>query len=514
MPYVSLKIPPGVSRNGTKYQQKNRWYEANLVRWSEGVMQPIGGWTKLVDITSDPISVTDPVRGLAGWRDNGQTGYLAMGTFDKAYAYASGVLTDITIAGLTTGAEDASSSAGAFGSGLFGIGNFGEGAGAAGTTPITEANSWQFDNFGEELIAVAYSDGRLLLWDLNVATNLVLLDAGAPTGCKGVVVTPERFVVGLGGTDYNAVSPADGRRATWCDQENYGQWDPLAAGSDAGDFILPGAGALMCGARLRNETLLFSDVDVFAMRYIGGTLVYRFVPVGSNCGIISRRAFATVDGRAYWMGVRGFFMFDGFARPIFCDIADDIFNDMNKMQVSKTAAWPNNAFHEIWFTYASADSVEVNKLVCLNYLEKHWSGPWDLVRTDGLDRSIYGSPVMADSEGGLYFHESGSAMLDEDDATDLALTVSAESGPFEIGGGDQVMTIRRYIPDENTAGDVDMTLYASLYPTEDEVSQVLTVGALTDARLTGRQVRIAIGQSSTDWRFGHPRLEVVARGRR
>ena len=514
MPYIPLNFPPGVSRNGTLYQQKGRWYDANLVRWSEGVMQPIGGWNKLTDVTSDAITVTNPVRGLLGWRSNAQTGYLAMGTYEKAYAYAAGVLTDITIAGLTTGGEDATSSAGNYNVGAYGLGNYGEGASAAGVTPITEANSWQFDNFGEELIACAYSDGRILKWDLNVGTDLVLIDAGAPTSCKAVVVTPERFVVALAGTDYNAVNAADGRRVAWCDQEDYGEWNPLAAGSDAGDFILPGAGEIMCGKRVRTETLIFTDVDVFAMRYIGGTLVYNFTSVGSNCGIVSRRAVACVDGRAYWMGTRGFFMYDGFAQPIFCDIADDVFNDMNKVQVSKIAAWPNNAFHEIWFTYCSAGSSEVDRIACYNYLEKHWSGPWKLVRTDGIDRSVYGNPVMTDSEGGVYFHEKGIAMLDEDDTTDLSLTVRAESGPYELGQGDQVMTVRRYIPDEKSAGDVDMTLYAGMFPTADEESQALTVGSLTDARLTGRQVRLLIEQSSANWRFGTPRLEVIPRGRR
>ncbi len=514
MPYAVLNLPPGVSRNGTLYQQKGRWYEANLVRWSEGVMQPVGGWTKLVDTTSDAISVTDPIRGLHGWRDNSQTGYLALGVFDKAHAYAAGVLTDITIAGFTAGKETAESSAGGYGVGAYGLGNYNEGASAAGTTPITEANSWQFDNFGEELIANAYNDGRIFKWDLNVSNNLVLIDAGAPTSCRGVVVTPQRFVVGLGGTDYNAASAADRRRVTWCDQENYGEWDPLAAGSDAGDFILSGAGEIMCGRRSRNETLIFTDVDLHSMKYIGGTLVYRFDLVGNNCGIISRRAVAMVDGRAYWMSHRGFYMYDGFAKPIYCDIADDIFNDMNVVQASKIAAWPNSAFHEIWFAYCSAGSSENDRIAVFNYLEKHWSGPWKLTRTDGMDRNVFGSPVMADSEGAAYFHESGAAMLDEDDATDLALTVSAESGPFEIGKGDRIVTVNRYIPDENTVGDVSMTLFASLYPTADEVSQSLTVGSISDARLTGRQVRIKLAQVQTGWRFGSPRLEIMPRGRR
>lgn len=513
--YVPLSIPPGVYKNGTKYQAKGRWYDSNMVRWYEGIMSPIGGWTNLVTTGNTDIDVADPVRGLFGWRSNSQTGYLALGTYNKCYAYAAGVLTDITIAGLTAGLEDATSSAGSYNIGAYGLGNYNEGASAAGTTPITEANSWQFDNFGEFLIASAYSDGKIYYWNLNVGTDLVVVSAEAPTSVKGIAVTPERFVVAFGGTDFNGVSAADGRRVTWSDQEDYAEWDPEEAGSQAGSFLLPGAGQIMCGRRNRTETLIFTDVDTFAMRYIGGSLVYNFAQVGANCGIISRRAVATVDGRAYWMGRRGFFVYDGFAQPIQCDVSDAIFSDINTVQLSKVAAWANNAYNEIWFTYPSAGSSECNRIVVYNYKENHWSGPWtSLVRTDGIDRSIYGEPVMADSEGGVYFHEKGTSYLDEDGLTSLASEIMAESGPYEIGQGDQVMTVRRYIPDEATVGDVSATLYASLYPTASEDSQSLTVGSLTDARLTGRQVRLLIAQTNADWRFGQPRLEVVPRGRR
>ena len=46
MALIPLKIPPGVYRNGTEYQSAGRWYDANLVRWYENTLRPIGGWRK------------------------------------------------------------------------------------------------------------------------------------------------------------------------------------------------------------------------------------------------------------------------------------------------------------------------------------------------------------------------------------------------------------------------------------------------------------------------------------
>jgi hypothetical protein len=531
--YVRLEFPPGVYRNGTKYQAKGRWYESNLVRWTEGAMQPVGGWTSVLDSNDAALDLTDPVRGLFGWRSNAQAPYLALGTYNKAYAFAGGVLTDITPAGFTAGGEGAASTAGQYGNAAYGQGAYGQGSGFTGGT-IVEANSWQFDNFGEHLIACCYSDGIIYEWDLNVANNLVDVTTSpttanslSPVSCKGVFVSPERFVVALAGQGQNVGiedADADGRRVIWSDQEDAGEWDPRVAGSQAGDFLLPGAGQIMCGARNRTESLIWTDVDLFAMRYIGGTLIYSFAQVGANCGIISRRAHAEVDGRSYWMGHRGFFVYDGFAQPLSCEIADEIFTNLNEYESSRVCAWSVNEFHEIWFSYPANGSSENNRVVVYNYLENHWSGPWGigegtvLVRTDGIDRSVFGHPVTADSEGGIFFHESGTGMLAEDGAT--TLVPSAESGPFEVGQGDRLVTINRYIPDENSYGDVDFALYAGMYPTDsteddqDSAQSDITIGEITDTRLTGRQIRIGIRQVTADWRFGVPRLEVINRGRR
>jgi hypothetical protein len=44
---VPLTLPPGVVRPGTAFKAKGRWYDAHLVRWHEGAMRPVGGWTLL-----------------------------------------------------------------------------------------------------------------------------------------------------------------------------------------------------------------------------------------------------------------------------------------------------------------------------------------------------------------------------------------------------------------------------------------------------------------------------------
>lgn len=646
MPYVKLKFPPGVFRNGTLYETMGRWYSAELVRWTEGTTGAIGGWqatlgkpallaaaiaddggvftdetddandagagdvqvtpaTPVVgdafyvgfrrpftaiefdldtagadhtitweywdgdsweslsnvtdgtsDFTSDgtvtftaptdwatttinsqgpfyyvrarvsavggsetgatattidliarsDIAVGEPIRGVFSWLDDAAAVRILYGTPTKLYSLSGGQETDVTPSGFTTGGADSELSAGDYDAGNYGQGPYGGGDESAAT--LTEANTWQFDNYGEIPIALAYSDGKLYEQSTPGVAAFAAI-SNAPTGCLGVVVTPERVIVALG-------AGGDPRYVKWSDQLDRTVWT-AAATNTAGDYYLPGQGKLQCGARLPTETLILTDVDAFALRWIGGTLIYRVDTVGSECGVISRRALAVSEGRAYWMGRRGFFVYEGgFVKPIPCPVSDDIFEALMVAQRAKVSAWAVPRYHEIWFSYPT--STECDRIVCYNYMENHWSGPWTLERTSGFAATAYGYPLAADSAGHLYDHERGESYLDTDFTT--TLTPSAESGPFEIGQGEQLMMVRRYIPDEDSVGDAAMTLRALLYPTQGqggddtEDTQTLTVSSLSDARLTGRQVRLDIEQVTAGWRFGTPRLEVVPRGRR
>jgi hypothetical protein len=495
-----------VYRNGTKYQSKGRWYYANMVRWSEGIMSAIGGWARLQDSTPADIDVTDPIRGVFMWRDDAAAVRWLYGTKDKVYHLAAGTQTELTpLSGFTTGDSDATSTSGQYDRGNYNT--FDYGLGSEAQAVLTEAQTWQFDNYGQIPIALAYSDGDIMDWDLNVSNDFAPI-SNAPTSCSGVVVTPERCIVALGAS-------GNPRKLAWSDQLDRTVWTP-ASTNTAGTYFLPGQGELMCGRRLPTETLILTDVDAFAMRWIGGTLIYRVDNVGSNCGATSRLALTTAEGRAFWMGKRSFFMYEGgFAKPIPCPVSDEIFSNLNASQRSKCAAWSNSRFHEVWFSYPG-DSTENDRIVCYNYMENHWSGPWTLERTSGADAGPHSYPIACDASGHIYEHEKALSYIDTDGSTDLGSTIGAESGPIEIASGDNVMLVRRYIPDEDTVGECDLDLYGALYPTasEDITQTDLTIASLTDCRLTARQVRLKLTQVTAGWQFGIPRLEVQPRGRR
>ena len=44
MTLLPIKLPAGFYRNGTDYEQSNRWRDGSLVRWRDGSLRPVGGW--------------------------------------------------------------------------------------------------------------------------------------------------------------------------------------------------------------------------------------------------------------------------------------------------------------------------------------------------------------------------------------------------------------------------------------------------------------------------------------
>jgi hypothetical protein len=450
-------------------------------------------------IGTGPVDVDEAVRGMLAWRNNAQSPHLALGTPTSLYVFTTGTLTNITPVGFTAGNSNATLSTGNYGAGSYGAGPYGTGDTAQAT--LTEANTWQIDNYGEDLVACAYSDGDIHYWDLSAAGVAAQL-TNSPSNCVGVVVTPEGFVVALG-------AGANARNVAWSDQDDITIWT-AASTNQAGDYILRTPGQIMCGRRFTNETLIWTDVDLWAMRFIGGDFVYSFAERGSNCGVISRRAVAIGNGRALWMSHKGFFMYNGQVVPMQCDVGDYVFGDMNRVQASKIHAVRLSEVGETWWFYPSGGATECDRYVVVTD-EGHWQAGI-LQRTAMAGRDAFGFPIGADAGGVIYQHETGTSYKDHNGTT---LTPYAESGPIQIAEGDNVMTILGFIPDERTLGDASMTVYATLFPTQAETTHgPYTLANPTDARVTGRQVRIKVSQVRSGWRFGTPRAEVALGGRR
>ena len=296
------------------------------------------------------------------------------------------------------------------------------------------------------------------------------------------------------------------RLVKWSDQENNTVWT-AAANNQAGDFELSTSGSLKCGKRVRGINILFTDVDVHTATYVGLPYVYAFERAGSGCGVISTQSVAAIDSAAMWMSQSGFWLFDGYVKPVPCDVSDFVFTNINYNQASKIYAVHNSRYGEVWWFYPSSASNEIDSYVSFNYRESHWNIGL-LARTAGTDKAVFKNPLMVSTDGYIYEHEVG---YDYDSGS-----VFAESGPYELGNGDNTMSVLKVIPDEQTLGEVVVSFKTRDYPTMTETTHgPYSASQPTDVRFSGRQVKIRYtGAVLEDWRVGVTRVDAVASGKR
>jgi hypothetical protein len=462
-----LDFPPGLVNNGTPSAARNRWHIGNCVRFFEGRIQPIGGWVQRT--TTGATIPAVPSAAISFTKASG-TNVIVVGAGNGAYTVTGTTVASITPASLS---------------------------GAADATVY-----WQFEMFGSYVIG-SYI-GLLIYWDPASVDPVKFSSSGVygtiPTN-NGVAMltTPERFLVVL----------SREQDVYWASQESLTDWTPSSTNT-AGDFRLETQGKLKAGKAARGQTLLWTTVDLWTMTYIGGDLIYSFQKAGDNCGIVSTLGGVVVDTMALWMGQGAFFAYDGFVRKIPCEVSDYVFGSMNLAYAFKIWALANPRFSEVTWFYPSASAVEVDRYVTYNYQEHHWS-VGTLARSAGVSQQAGAAspvPVLFDATGAVYDHETGNARTGQ--------TVYLESGPMQMGEGDNVVRIQRVIPDDLTAGDVTASLYTSLYPNSTEtLNGPYTLDSPTSVRLTAREVRLRLTEAvASAWRVGTVRLGAILGGLR
>jgi hypothetical protein len=490
MALVKLEFPPGVYSHGTEYEATGRWHDSNLVRWQGKSIQPVGGWTTRVASV-----VSEAPRACHAWLDNSRDPYIAIGTYNKLYSITySNTASDITptglVVGVDTAAENLSFGGKAFGTGFYGVERPSDGV-------VQEVTTWTLDNWGQNLVGCSTADGKLYEWPL---AGLAAQIANSPANCTSLIATAERFLFAIA---------ADGnpRKLAWSDREDNTTWT-AAATNEAGDFELQTDGELMMGIKIRGRTLFLTTRDAHLATYSGPPTVWGFENVGTSCGVISRHAAASIGDGAFWMGRQNFFFFNGSSvQALPCEVMDHVFTNINRQQMSKTYCVHNGRFNEIWWFYPSGASVENDRYVVYDYAESHWSiGVLD--RTCGVDSGVFTRPIWFDNGATAYNHETGNAY----DGNQPYV----ESGPVNIGSGDNVMHVNQLIPDELVQGEVTATFKTRFYPNTTERSYgPYSMSSPTSVRMTGRQIKVRFtGTEYKNWRIGTMRVDVTQGGKR
>jgi hypothetical protein len=411
------------------------------------------------------------------------------------------------------------------------------GSASTTTTAGAQLRIWSHDNFGEDLV-MCVQDGGIYYWAVTAPpfSRAVALEdlAGAqaaPTIAKSVIVSErDRHVIAFGCDPEADPGVQDPLVIRFSDQENPAEWRSLPT-TTAGELRL-GTGSEIIGAvQTKQQVIVFTDMSVHAMQYIGDPFTFGIQEVSSAISIISPNAMVAVGDLVFWMGKNEFYVYDGSVVQIPCDVKEYVFDGLNFAQGLKVYAGHASSFSEVWWFYPSASSSENDSYVVYNYEQKVWYYG-TMARTAWADRGALGYPIAAAADGYVYYQENG--LNDGSVNPPAPLAPYIESSVVDMGDGDQFMFATRIIPDltfrnsTNAAPTATLTLKARNFPGGsyfasdiDPVTKTAShpVEQFTDqlfTRLRGRSMslRIESNQIGTAWRLGDPRLDLRTDGRR
>jgi hypothetical protein len=412
-----------------------------------------------------------------------------------------------------------------YGIGPYGIGGYGTGQDPTGSpgTQITTTD-WTLDNWGETLVACPLN-GPIYTWSPTSGQTIAQVIPEAPSVNDGMFVAmPQRQIIAWGSTSTGIKDPLLIR---WCDVNNYNQW-AVTVTNQAGDYRLPKGSRIIQCIQAGQQGLVWTDLGVWAMQYVGPPYVYQFNELGNGCGLIGRKAAASVNGAVYWMGPSQFFVLSSNGvEPIRCPIWDVVFQDLDTTNLDRIRVAPNSRFGEItWYFPTYGNGGENEGYVKFNFILNQWdygsnsvANPY-VARTAWINESVLGPPIGAALNGYIYQHETST------DADGQAIDSYFQTGYFALTEADVKMFVDQVWPDMKWGyygGTQGANILLTFYVTDFAGQTPTAYGpyTLTQAttyitpRFRGRLVsmRIESNDIGSFWRLGNFRYRIQPDGK-
>lgn len=414
----------------------------------------------------------------------------------------------------------------------YGLGGYGSGGYGTGTstgsqtgTPIT-ATDWTSDNWGE-LLVTCPQNGGIYYYDPTGGFATASLITQAPLFNAGMFIsTGAQIMVAYGSTVPEAIGVAqDPMLVAWSDSGNFFDWISTTANL-AGNFRIPFGSRIVAGLPVANQNLIWTDLDLWAMTFIGYPDTYGFNNIGAGSGAASSHAVQKLRGGVFWMGLSNFYRYDGGGVSVVqCPVWDAVFQNLNTAYLANVRSMPNTPFNEVGWLYPSAASVsgECDSYVKFNITEPN--APWDiglLPRSAWIDQNVFGAtPIAATPTGQIYAQES------TPDAAGQPMTSSFTTGYFMLAEGEDFAVIDQIYPDfkwgtyaGSQGANIQLTFLITNYPSDTPtIFGPYTVTQATEyisVRMRGRQMAIQVQSADIGsfWRLGRVRYRYSADGRR
>jgi hypothetical protein len=398
----TIRVPPGIMRGESRAHIPQRWYDANLVRWKQGLLSPVGGWERL-----NPTPFASVPRAGHVWLDTESNRHMAVLCDAHVYREREGVYTNIT----PTGFVDANSTAArGYGSGMYGQKDYGrdDEARASGISGVLqEYVKFSADNWNDELLFSSSADGRLFVWSPQTPGTAPAVVPNAPLFIQAFLVTDEHHVMTFGAQGFP-------NRVSWSDAGNRNSWDPTVITGQAGFFDLENAGSIITAYKIPSGILVFTSTGVWLGRYLGAPYYYGFNRISEGAVPISAHAVAVAGSKAYWIGKRSFWKYEGgVVAPVTSTLGLEPFESFAKASNRRVCAGFNGAYPEVWFFYPSEQELSITATENNRYIiysfdpGNEWWADGYIGRSMFFSSPVDGFPIAGDSYKYIYQHEKG-----------------------------------------------------------------------------------------------------------
>lgn len=370
------------------------------------------------------------------------------------------------------------------------------------------------------------ASGPIFYWDpTSGATTATVMSYGPPVNDGVFVAMPQRQVVAWGSTFAGIPDPLLIR---WCDIQNFntpGSWVAQST-NQAGSYRIPKGSRIVGCIQGPQQALVWTDLAVWSMQYIGQPYVYSFNELAVGCGLIGRKAAGSFNGVVYWMGQSQFFMLSGTGvSPIPCPVWDVVFQQLDISHANRIRCAVNSRFSEVaWYYPTTTSNGEVVAYVKYNTT----IGQWDfgtLGRSAWINESVLGPPIGADpSSNYIYQHETSPDAANGTQA--VAMNSWYQTGYFATNEADNKVFIDQVWPDakwgyynSTQSATLNLTFYLTDYPDQAPTAYgpySLTVGTTyITPRMRGRLVSVYVGSNDLGsfWRIGNMRYRMMPDGK-
>ena len=428
----------------------------------------------------------------------------------------------------------------------WGTGVWGGGAWGTGTGTFVDTDQlrlWTEDNFGEDLLfnprngGVYYKDMSGSVQTRGVNITSLSGASNPPTVARQVLVSDNDRHILVFATNTLGTSTQDPLLIRWSDTESLIQWTPDTTNT-AGSLTINAGSQFLKAVETTTETLVFTDITLHSLRFIGAPYTFGQTRIGTNVQLIGPNAVVSTGSITFWMATGPLFqMYDGVVRDMPCTVRTYIAEILNTAQSEKITAGINRQFHEVLWLLPVNGSSELNFYVICNFEDPSnllwYYGDYNGAgRTTWLDAWFETTPLAASPDGYIYSMETGATDQSATPATMLESYL--RSSVFELGNGENFMLVSRTLPDLNFTGStattptVTMTFEKRDYPGSPFVAGPDNTVALTvtgppaqytakvDRRFRARSVQFGVeaAEIGTLWQLGVPRIYANPDGQR